>query len=281
MGFTTTFQSVFPDTLFNKAGRFLFESFTKLLIPRTRKGDNVTLHPSNPQEEEFALGDKTPISFYYFWMFPKNIMNYYNSFVRFKGISNKDLDSWKTDYTLLIKKALKNTDRERFLSKNPTNTARIKVLLDMFPNAKFIHIHRNPIEVFLSTSHFYKIMIPHLKLQSISQDEIEKLIINIYKNLMTDFFKQKELIPSGNLVEVSYEKLEKNPEPILKNIYDELNLPGFENAKPKFEDYLHSMKSYKKNTHTISKENLDKVLHEWDFTMKKFNYSIPKNIEIY
>ena len=281
MGYTTTFQSVFPDTMFNKAGRFIFENFTKLLIPQTRKGDNVTLHPSNPQEEEFALGDKTPISFYYFWMFPQNIMKYYNSFVRFKGITNEEMDSWQADYKLLIKKALKNTGKQRFLSKNPTNTARIKVLLEMFPNAKFIHIYRNPVEVFLSTSHFYNVMMPHLKLQSISREEIDNHILDIYKNLMNDYFEQKNLIPSGNLIEVSYEELEKDPEKILENIYERLNLPGFENAKPKFDTYLHSMKSYKKNTHTISKENLEKVLHEWDFTMKKFNYSIPENIEIY
>ena len=70
MAFVTTYQSVFPDTLFNKFGRFLFRGFSTLLIPGTRKGDNVTLGASLPQEEEFALGDKTPLCFYFFWMFP-------------------------------------------------------------------------------------------------------------------------------------------------------------------------------------------------------------------
>ena len=155
LGFVTTYQSVFPDTLLAGLGRFIFGGFTKLLIPGTRKGDNVKLDTANPQEEEFALGDKTPVCFYYFWMFPKNIRNYYDRFIRFRGIPDSQLQSWKNDYKLLIKKALKNTGRVQFLSKNPPNTARIKVLLEMFPNAKFIHIHRNPVEVFLSTRHFY------------------------------------------------------------------------------------------------------------------------------
>lgn len=280
MGYTTTFQSVFPDTLFNKSGRFLFKNFTRLLIPGTRKGDNVALDPSYPQEEEFALGDKTPICFYYFWMFPQNIMNYYNSFVRFRDVASDELESWKMDYKLLIKKALKNTNRQRFLSKNPTNTARVKVLLDMFPKAKFIHIHRNPVEVFLSTRHFYEKMLPHLQLQSIAQEELDRHILDIYKNLMNDFFEQKELIPPGNLIEVSFDELEESPEAILENIYEELNLKGVENAKPMFRKYFKRMESYKKNKHTITKDILQKVLHECDFSMKKLNYTIPKNIEI-
>lgn len=280
MGFTTTFQSVFPDTLFNKAGRFIFENFTKLLIPGTRKGDNVTLATANPQEEEFALGDKTLISFYYFWMFPRHIMKYYNSFVRFQGVSKEDITAWKMDYRLLIKKALINTKRRRFLSKNPTNTARIKVLLEMFPNAKFIHIHRNPVEVFLSTHHFFEKMMPHLQLQSIEQEKLDDHIINLYKSLMNDFFDQKEFIPSGNLIEISYEELEENPEALIKSIYDKLNISGHDLANPFFHAYLKQMESYSKNKHKIKKDQLHNILEEWAFAMQKLNYNIPLNIEI-
>ena len=158
MGYTTTYQSVFPDTLFNKFGRFLFQGFSSLLIPGKRAGDNVVLGASLPQEEEFALGDKVPISFYFFWMFPARILNYYDAFIRFKNVDVKIKKLWQSHYKLLIKKALKNTNKPIYLSKNPPNTGRIKVLLEMFPNAKFIHIYRNPIEVFLSTQNFYKKM---------------------------------------------------------------------------------------------------------------------------
>ena len=89
MAYATTYQSVFPDTLFNKLGRFLFRGFATLLIPGTRKGDNVTLGMALPQEEEFALGDKTPFCFYFFWMFPTNMIVYYNDYIRF---NNVDID---------------------------------------------------------------------------------------------------------------------------------------------------------------------------------------------
>jgi len=155
MGYVTTFQSVFPETLFNKVGKFIFEGFARILIPGTRKGDNVSLGTSLPQEEEFALGDKTPVSFYYFWMFPRSLKKFYQRFIRFEQIDRAMVENWKNDYKLLISKALKNTNRKRFLSKNPPNTGRIIELLDMFPTARFIYIHRNPVEVYLSTRNFF------------------------------------------------------------------------------------------------------------------------------
>ena len=280
MGYTTTFQSVFPDTLFNKLGRFTFENFAKLAIPGRRKGDNVSLNTSYPQEEEFALGAHTPICFYYFWMFPERIFEYYNSFVRFINVNPKQYESWVSDYRLLIKKALQDTKGNIYLSKNPTNTGRIKVLLKMFPNAKFIHIHRNPIEVFLSTRNFYKKMMPPLQLQDIDKLDFEKIILDIYKLIMSDYADQKDLIPKGNLIEVAFEELESKPEKVLKEIYHSLGLSGYDDASDDFHNYYKTMDNYKKNKHTISKDLLQKVLAECELAMNNYNYKLPENIEI-
>lgn len=280
MAYTTTYQSVFPDTLFNHFGRFLFNGFTRLMMPKTRAGDNVQLASSFPQEEEFALGDKTPICFYYFWMFPKNIMKYYSDFIQFKKIDQNKLNAWKQDYKLLIVKSLKNTKRNIYLSKNPPNTARITVLLEMFPNAKFIHIHRNPIEVFLSTQKFFNKMLPHLQFQTLDKKEIDAVIITLYKNLMHDYFVQKEQIPDNNLFEISFDQLEENPISILQELYQKLNLTGFDQVQPKFHDYLKSVNRYKKNKHQIKREQLNTLLTEWEFYMNSLNYTVPKTIDI-
>jgi hypothetical protein len=280
MGYATTYQSVFPDTLFNKAGRFLFEGFAKILIPGRRKGDNVTLGTALPQEEEFALGDKTPISFYYFWMFPRHIKSFYDAFIRFIGIDPKMLESWKKDYSLLIKKALKNTNKERYLSKNPPNTGRVKVLLEMFPNARFIHIHRNPIEVYLSTHHFFTKMMPHLQLQSVDKQDLDDAIFQLYKDLMQDYLEQKDLIPQGNLVEVSFDELEKDPLGIIRTIYKDLNIPGYGQAESAFNTYVDKMQSYKKNTHVLTSDLIEKINREWGFAINKWDYQLPSHIEI-
>lgn len=280
MGYVTTFQSVFPETLFNKIGKFIFEGFARILIPGTRKGDNVSLGTGLPQEEEFALGDKTPISFYYFWMFPRSLRKFYKQFIRFDQIDEATMRDWKSDYKLLISKAVKNTNRKRFLSKNPPNTGRISVLLDMFPEARFVFIHRNPIEVFLSTRNFFFKMLPHLQLQTIESEALEAVIFELYKDILHDYLSQRELIPKNNLVEISFDELEKNPEDCIKNLYRELEIDGYKESKANIKAYLESMKSYQKNKHQITSELLDKIQSEWGFAMKEWGYDIPAHIEI-
>lgn len=280
MAYTTTYQSVFPDTLFNKAGKFLFKGFAKILIPGTRKGDNVVLGMNLPQEEEFALGDKTPVCFYYYWMFPRSLKEFYNQFVRFEGIDSSKQKSWEGDYKLLITKAVKNTNGERFLSKNPPNTGRVRKLLKMFPEARFIHIHRNPVEVYLSTHNFFHKMLPHLQLQSIDDAELDSLIFELYEDIMTDYLDQKDLIPENRLVEVRFEELESDPKTCIENIYRKLEISGFEDCEALFDSYLDKMKTYQKNKHLITQELLDKIEGKWGFAMKEWNYTIPEHIEV-
>lgn len=280
MAYVTTYQSVFPDTLVNKTGRFIFENFMKWLIPAKRKGDNVDMGPSFPQEEEFTLGARTPVCYYYFWIFPQNILKYYESFVRFRNINPEDYNAWKEDYKLIIKKALMNTGGTVFLSKNPSNTGRVKILLELFPNAKFIHIHRNPVEVFLSTLHFYSEMLKPLQLQDISEKEIENAVFEIYVKLMSDYLEQRQFIPQGNLIEISFDELENTPGCAIEKIYNQLKFADFDTARPYIDAYVEKMKSYRKNVHTIRQEHLDKILNDWGFVFREYNYSIPDNIRI-
>ncbi|MEZ5084212.1 MAG: hypothetical protein R2750_12320 [Bacteroidales bacterium] len=66
----------------------------------------------------------------------------------------------------------------------------------------------------------------------------------------------------------------------MRTIYLKLNLPGFEESKSSFEEYINSMKDYKKNKHTIEKETIDKVIKNWGFSMAEWNYDLPGNMEI-
>jgi hypothetical protein len=43
---------------------------------------------------------------------------------------------------------------------------------------------------------------------------------------------------------------------------------------------VEKMKSYRKNVHTIRQEHLDKILNDWGFVFREYNYSIPYNIRI-
>lgn len=252
----------------------------RLFIPRKRKGDNVQLSADFPQEDEFTLGAYSSICFYHFWMFPREMMRFYEQFVRFQGQDALVVSNWEKEYKRLINKAVRNKGGEQFVSKNPVNTARIKQLLKAFPKAKFIHIHRNPVEVYLSTLHFFNSMMPRLRLQSITATDLEKQTIDLYTKLMGDFLEQRQLIPTGQLVEIGFEDLQASPVKKIHSIYQNLGLSGFEDMLPQLENYLQSLKGYKKNEHQISPSKLEELKKAFKPYMQAFEYSIPDTIKI-
>ena len=280
MGYVSTYHSVFPEMLFVQPARYIFESFMRFALPKKRQGDNVVMDADYPQEEEFALGNIHALCYYNFWYFPNKTLEFYRRYIDFEGISDRDLRTWKIEYERLIKKALINTKGERFVSKNPPNTGRIKLLLELFPNAKFIHIHRNPVEVFLSTKKFITSMMPSLQLDDSSDEMITNNIFEVYKKIMPKYLETRSLIPAGQLSEVCFDTFEQDPVSELHRIYTELNLSGFEKAAPLFSHYATQQKSYQKNRFFIDPALLDRILNEWDFAMKEWDYQVPTHIEV-
>jgi len=252
----------------------------KMNIPEKRPSDNVKLSPDFPQEEEFALSNMTNASFYHFFYFPQLNDQLYDKFVRLTGISNKKIQSLKNKYKELLTKAALDTNKEQVVIKNPVNTGKIKLLLQMFPDAKFIHIYRNPIVTYLSTDKFYKSLLPATYLHDYEESYItEKIILN-YKNLMQDYFQTRGLIPKQNLYEIKFEEFEKNNLFYLREIYDQFHLESWDDAEPFFKEYISTQKHYKKNTYKISKTELQTLNREWGFAMKELDYDKPENLEI-
>ncbi|MDT8392356.1 MAG: sulfotransferase [Bacteroidales bacterium] len=278
--YVTTYQSVFPDQTLAPLARFVFKNIMKMLIPVNRKGDNVKLGSDYPQEEEFALAARSPASYYFFWYFPEMMLQFFDDFLSFEQGDKKLREAFITDYRRLIKKALINTGNGRFLSKNPVHTGRIPLLLEMFPDARFIHIHRNPVDVILSTRHFFSKMMPGLTLHKVDYDKINEDIYTVYRRLMQQYLDTRAMIPEGNLVEVRYDDLTANPIAEIERIYKAFGFSGYARAKPRIEAYAEMKKNYVGNKYDIKQSLLDEILEQTNFTMKHYGYNVPDGLGI-
>ena len=166
-----------------------------------------------------------------------------------------------------------NGPERTLLLKNPHNTARIKVLKEMFPNAKFIFIHRNPFDVYKSTEHLYKKTIKSQFLQKFSDEEISECVISCYELVMKQYLDLKKFIPEDQLTEISFNDLSNSPLSELERIYKTLNITGFEKIKPSFESYIQDQKNYQKNKFIELPEELkSKLKDRWGFAFKAWNY---------
>jgi len=68
-------------------------------------------------------------------------------------------------------------------------------------------------------------------------------------------------------------KLEENLIDTISNIYHKLDIKGFNDLKPKLEDYKIKLKNYKKNTFSdIPKPIQEKLRTEWEIAFKEWGY---------
>jgi hypothetical protein len=274
--YVTTYHGIFPNQLLG--GKWMFKNLMSALMPEKRASDNVKLSPDFPQEEEFGLGNMHPYSFYNFWFFPHNTFEYYEKYIRFNNVDEHVKKEWIANYKKLMQAAMCNLKRSEFVSKNPPHTGRIKILLEAFPNAKFIYIYRNPVTVFESTKKLILSTIPPLRFQNTSDEWVEETVFELYKRLVNDYEETKHLIPQGNLVEVKFEAFEKDTVNSLSDIYKSLSISGFDTALPYFRRYADSQKKYTKNTYSFSKEKLDLIMQHWGFSMEQYGYSLPEGM---
>lgn len=119
-------------------------------------------------------------------------------------------------------------------------------------------------------------------MQSYNEDLIEENILENYVLMYQRFFKEADLLAKDDLYQLSFENLEHNLVAEIKKIYEQLNLSGFDVARPSIEDYCQEITAYEKNnhSHSISQRQIDLVRHKWAFTLKHWGYNLPSSLTI-
>ena len=269
-GFFSTFDAYLPGVFLT--GEKRLKPLVASSIPKKRPMDDVAMDADLPQEDEYALGGTSVYSYYNGWIFPRN-MDVYNKFVLLDDVKENVIGDFKNKYMHLLKKASYKNQGKQLLLKNPSNTARIKILLDLFPDAKFIHIQRNPYHQYLSMIRFMKLVIPLYCIQNPpSFDVIEQKMMNLYIEMYKKYFNERELIPKGNLVEIRYEDFISDPFSETKKIYESLSLEGFSYAERAIKDYILTQSEIKTANYKINDNIRNKVYSSWAFVFDNLKY---------
>jgi len=268
--FFTTFQAYLPSVFLSSEK--LFKPIVVSSLPKKRPMDDVPMDADYPQEDQYAIGAMSPYSYYHGWVFPKN-MEFYNRYVLMEDVPQKTIDAWKDIYLYLLKKATLASNGRRLLLKNQDNTAKIRHILDMFPEAQFVLIQRNPYQLYYSMIKFMRIVIPLYCLQTPPKLEtVERSMMQLYAAMFKKYLKERDMIPEKNLVEITYEDYIQNPLKELKHIYDHLHLPSYTQAQPAFQTSLESQKNLIHQNYEVSEEVRKKVDTYWGFAVKAFGY---------
>ena len=271
-GRVTLLQAGMPND-FLSLSRFALKRVASQL-PDKRLMDNVPVSALAPWEEEMALTSTGRMSFYHVSFFPRRMSRIFNEAVMFDG-GNPELQAvWQRQYLAFLRKVQFAERGKPLLLKNPANTARIALLREMFPGARFVHIRRDPYKVYVSSIHLYLKAQEAWGLHRTDRDSVARHILDSYPRLMNAYFEQRGLLADDELVEVRYRDLQDDPMGLMAGIYEQLGLPGFDAAAPRFEAYLDSQSDYRKNVLPLADNEKAEVARRWRPIFDALGYAV-------
>ncbi|MHA1685104.1 MAG: sulfotransferase family protein [Candidatus Heimdallarchaeaceae archaeon] len=271
-GYLTITECLFPNhfLLSYPLMRFIM----KLMLPEKRPMDDMRLYTEFPAEHDWSLSNMCLMSPYTGTYFPQN-RDKYIKYASFDEASERERKEWKRNLKLLLKKLTHKNKGKQLVLKSPLDTYRIKILLEVFPDAKFIHIHRNPYEVFFSTKKLY-IKNEDIYVFQKQKRDLDEFVFNMYEQMYEIYERDVHLIPEENFYEISYEEFKEHPIETLKDIYKHFNIPNFDKAVPYMQRYLESRSDFKVGKYKITKKDKLRIYSRWHKTIHKWNYESPK-----
>jgi hypothetical protein len=244
--FPNNYDALFPHTLLSMER--LQSPYIQWFMSPRRPMDNIEWTMDSPQEDEFALCVMTFMSPCMGWYFPKR-RAHYDRFLTFRGVDEREVKQWQAALLAYCRRLSWKYERPLVL-KSPPHTGRIRRLLEIFPDAKFVHVYRDPYVVFSSTRKMLTVNFSmHCLQQPPAAHKLDEWIIQQYRAMHDAFFEERELIPPGQFYELPFEKLEVDTIGHVQRIYEALSLPGFSETRPALERYVDRIRGYQKNTY--------------------------------
>ncbi len=267
--YPNTYQALEPNHfLLTEA---LISRWMWFLMPSRRPMDNMNMGFDRPQEDEFALCMLGVPSSYLTIAFP-NRPHAYPEYLDLQGLTPRQLSSWKKAFYGYLQRLTFKTPK-RLVLKSPPHTCRIGVLLELFPDARFVHIVRDPYVVFPSTVNLWKSLYRAHGLQKPTFEGLEEHVFETYLRIHEGMERGRPLIAPDRLFELRYEELIKDPVGRMRELYETLKLGGFEEVRPRLEEYLASQAGYETNRYELTPERRAEIARRWSAAIQRYGYA--------
>ncbi len=272
LGYTSFYQTIFPELMltFERSMTPVLEKITQTF--RTQNHfHRIPFTWRFPGEEDVAmLSSMNANAAQWGVLFPRHAAHTFTKYVLFEKISDEEIQKWKDNYLYLVKKISLANQRKPLVLKSPPNTARVKELLSLFPNAKFIYISRDPVHIYASCKRLWEMIIKKYALENYSAINLQQVILETYSGAMNSYLHHKALIPQGRLLEISYENFIKRPLETLQHVYEKLELGDFEHCKNAINSHANEQKNYRTLEHTLNKYELNTIRDQLDLYIKNW-----------
>ncbi len=190
-----------------------------------------------------------------------------------KGLSAAELDDWKRCYRRFLQKLTLKSAR-RLVLKSPANTSRVPLLLELFPDAQFIHIVRNPYDVFSSTMHLHRVLSRGNSFTSQPPADLEERVLTGYLAMYQSYHLYRVKIPAGRRYELRFEDLERDPVGELERLYAHFDWPGRDQIAERLAPLLQQHRSFEKNRFNLTDDQRRRVAERWEPAFLRYGYPV-------
>lgn len=157
----------------------------------------------------------------------------------------------------------------RYLGKTPHHQENLDVLLEVFPGAKIIHTHRDPLEVVPS----FTSMMAHagaMLADDIDPHAVGRRVADQMANSADRALSARDRAPEGSVLDVQYEDLVADPLGQMRRIYDFVGLDGSPEAEARMQRWLAGNPQHKYGTHRYTLRDFGLQAEELDARFKRY-----------
>jgi hypothetical protein len=200
---------------------------------------------------------------------------HYDRYLTFRGVDEREVKQWQSAMVAYFRR-LSWKHKRPLVLESPPHTGRIRRLLEIFPRAKFVHVHRDPYAVFSSTRKMLTVNFSmHCLQRAPTGRDLDEWIIRQYREMHDAFFEERDLIPPGQYHEVRFEELEADAIGRMQRVYDALSLPDFSEVRPALERYVEGIRGYRKNEFPELPEALRRrIADAWRACFEQWGYAM-------
>jgi hypothetical protein len=188
-----------------------------------------------------------------------------------EGLPERAREKWKRALLRFLKSVVYRRPG-RLVLKSPESTARIRTLLEVFPDARFVLIVRDPYEVYSSLLNMLRAVYAHFGLQRPRYEGLEEFILATLPSMMQRLEEGRRLVGPARFHELRYEELLQGPIGQMRGVYEALQLGDFEAVRPRLEEYLGAQASYQAHHHELTPEVRAEITRRWASLIRPYGY---------
>jgi hypothetical protein len=169
---------------------------------------------------------------------------------------------------------------KRWVLKDPAHLVALDTLQELFPDASFVWIHRDPARVLSSiaslTAYTRAIFSDHYDAESIGRTVTD----GVWPRALARGLELREQLPEDRFVDLRYADFVADPIASLERVYEQLNLTFTAAARSAMAEYLraHSQHSEGAHRHSLEQFGIDPASESRRHASYRERFDIPREI---